>query len=143
MRVEPKTDAEIETMNLREAGEYDFEVLDAEEKQSKQGNEMVELKVKLEGADGRSFTLFDYLVSTDGMAYKVKHFAKAVGLLSEYEKGDMAAEYMLGRTGRCKLAVQPAKGGYPAKNVIADYIGTGDAARVEKTPALVDDEIPF
>lgn len=143
MRVEPKTEAEIQTMNLREAGEYDFEVVDAEEKQSKSGNEMVELKVKCEGADGRPFTIFDYLVSTDGMAYKVRNFAKATGLLAEYEKGDMAAEYMLGRTGKCKVAVQPAKGGYPAKNVIADYIGIGDAAPASKTPALVDDEIPF
>jgi hypothetical protein len=91
MRVEPKTEAEIQTMNLREAGEYDFAVVDATEKLSTKGS-------------------------------------------------DMAAEYMVGRAGRCKVAIQPAKGQYQAKNIVSDYLGGSD----EKAPKqLVDDEIPF
>lgn len=144
MRVEPKSEAEIQALNLRNPGEYDFAVLEAEEKLSQKGNEMVELKIQMEDSEGRRFTLFDYLVSIDSMAYKVRHFAEATGLLPEYEKGDMAAEYMIGRTGRCKVGVQPAKGAYPAKNVVADYIAiAGSPAPAAKTAELVDDEIPF
>jgi hypothetical protein len=141
VRVEPKTESEIQAMNLRDPGEYDFEVVEAIETRSKAGNEMVELKVRMDTPDGRNFTIFDYLVSTEGMAYKVRHFAEATGLLAEYEKGDMAAEYMLGRTGKCKVVVQPAEGQYSAKNIVTDYIGTGATEAPAKQ--LEDDEIPF
>lgn len=142
MRVEPKSEAEIQAMNLRQIGEYDFLVVDATDKLSAKGNEMVELKVQMEDSDGRNFTVFDYLVSIDSMAYKVRHFAETTGLIPQYEKGDMAAEYMVGRTGRCKLGVQPAKGAYPSKNIISDYVGTGAAEPVKQLQD-VDDEIPF
>lgn len=141
MRVEPKTEAEIQTMNLRNPGEYDFLVADAIEKISGKGNEMVELKLQMEDSEGRNFVLFDYLVSIDSMAYKLRHFAETTGLIPEYEKGDFAAEHMLGKTGRCKVGTQPAKGQYPAKNVVSDYIGTGNTAEPGKQ--LVGDEIPF
>lgn len=140
MRVEPKTEAEIQAMNLRNPGEYDFLVVDAIEKRSSKGNDMVELKLQMEDSEGRQFTLFDYLVSIDSMAYKLRHFAETTGLIAEYEKGDMAAEYMQGRTGKCKVGTQPAKAPYPAKNIVTDYVGTGATEPVKQ---LVDDEIPF
>lgn len=140
MRVEPKTEKEVQEMNLRDPGEYDFLVADATDKLSAKGNEMVELKLQLEDGDGRQFVIFDYLVSIDSMAYKVRHFAETTGLLPQYEKGDLPAELMVGHTGRCKIGVQPAKGQYQAKNVVSDYLGVGSADPVKQ---LVDDEIPF
>lgn len=139
------TEAEIQAMNLRDPGEYDFAVVDAIEKLSKSGNEMVELKLQMEDKEGRQFTIFDYLVSTESMAYKVRHFAASVGLVAQYDKGDMAAEYMLGRTGRCKLGTKPAKDGYPAQNKVNDYIGTSAEEPVKELAAAddFDDQIPF
>lgn len=136
------TEAEIQAMNLRDPGEYDFAVVDATEERSKSGNEMVKLKLQLEDKEGRNFTIFDYLVSTENMAYKLRHFARSVGLMEKYEAGDMAAEYMTGRVGKCKVGVKAATSEYPAKNVISDYLGTADP----EAPApkeLLDDEIPF
>lgn len=141
MRVEPKSEKEIQEMNLRDPGEFDFLVDAAEEKRSQKGNDMVELKLKMEDGQGRTFFLYDYLVSTDAMAFKLRHFAKSVGMLTEYEKGEMEAMHMEGRTGKCKVGTQPAKNGYPAKNIVTDYL----FADGEEVPAkqLQDDEIPF
>lgn len=144
MRFEPKTEKEVQEMNLRDPGEYDFLVVSAEDKLSGAGNEMAEIKLQMEDAGARNFTLTDYLVGTPGMAFKVRHFAETAGLLAEYEKGNLPAEFMEGRTGRCKVGIQPAQGQYRAKNIVVDYVGTGARGPVTaKTPELVDDEIPF
>jgi hypothetical protein len=141
MKVEPKTEKQVQEMNLRSPGEYDFLVVSAEDKLSSKGNEMAVVKLQMEDSEGRNFTITDYLVSIDSMAYKVRHFAESVGLLAEYEKGDLPATYMEGRTGKCKVGVKPAEGQYSAKNIVTDYIGTGATEAPAKQ--LEDDEIPF
>lgn len=146
MRFEPKTQKQIDEESLLPAGTFVFLVASAEDKLSKAGNDMAEVKIKIEDESGRTFTVIDYLVATDGMAYKLRHFAETTGLLSEYEKGEMEAIIMEGRTGQCKIAVEPAKGTYRAKNVVTDYVvgaETAKAPAAQKTPALVDDEIPW
>lgn len=142
MRFEPKTAAEIDEAGLLEAGVYDFEVMEAEDTTSKAGNDMVALVLRAENAEGRGFKLLDWLVATEGGAYKVRHFAEAVGLLAEYENGDMPAGVMIGKTGRAKIAVKPAEGQYRAKNTVADYV-PGGAENAPRTKELLDDEIPF
>lgn len=151
MRFEPKSEAEVSSGGLWPAGEYDFEVNEAEEQTSKSGNEMVKLTLHVFNADGQRRTVWDYLVSTSGGMFKIRHFAEATGMLHRYEQGDMPAEIMIGKTGRCKLAIVKDKNGqYPDKNGIADYL----AARKQETrkPAQrqmatagrdLDDEIPF
>lgn len=148
MKVTPKTEAEIAAMNLRDPGEYDFLVTEATDKLSAKGNEMVELKLQMEDSEGRTFTVFDYLVSIDVMAYKIRHFAQCVGLMDQYDAGDMAAEYIQGRTGKAKVGVQPAKGQYQAKNIVTDYIpaplvSSSSTVANGRTAAELDDEIPF
>lgn len=140
MRFEPKTAQEIDESGLLDPGLYDFEVMEAEEKTSSKGNDMVALAIRVEDNDGRGFKILDWLVATEGGAYKVRHFAESVGLLAEYEKGDMPAGVMIGKTGRCKLGIKPAEGQYRAKNTVADYVGA--AVEGEKVREL-DDEIPF
>ena len=142
MRFEPKTAQEIDEAGLLEAGIYDFEVMEAEEKTSSKGNDMVALGLRIENNEGRGFKILDWLVATDGGAYKVRHFAESVGLLAEYEKGDMPAGIMIGKTGRAKIAVKPAEGQYRAKNTVADYVA-GGAEAAPRSRELVDDEIPF
>lgn len=141
MRFEPKTDQQIDESGLLEPGLYDFEVMEAEEKQSKAGNDMVALILRIEDSDGRGFKVRDWLVGTEANAYKVKHFASSVGLLAEYEKGDLPAGYMVGKTGRCKIKIKPANGEYRAGNAVADYIGA--TVEAPKAKQLVDDDIPF
>lgn len=146
MRVTPISEAEAADAGLWKRGLYDFEVLKADERISKNGNDMIEVNLKLYDPEGRSFRLFDYLVSSEGMAYKVRHFASATGLLTQYEKGELRAVDCVGKTGRCQVTIQKAKDGYPAKNVVQDYAPQLPGAALIKSVAPedeVDDEIPF
>lgn len=144
MRFQPKTEQEVAAAGLWPKGAYDFEVTEATEKQSSKGNDMIELVVRLYDTEGRTRKVFDWLVDTDGGAYKIRHFAEAVGMLPEYEKGEMQAFHMIGKAGRCEVVIQKDKtGAYPDKNSIADYVVGGTATPGAKTPAMVDDEIPF
>ena len=146
MKFEAKTEEEVSSFDLAPAGKYAFEVLEAEEKQSKAGNDMIALKIGILH-DGSMHGVFDYLVAGEKTAYKVRHFADAVGMLAEYEKGQLNADDLVGLTGECNIVVQPAKDGYDAKNSVKDYVKRGGAsapAKVAKKAAeVIDDDIPF
>lgn len=146
MRVNPKTEEEVQEDGLLPAGIYDFEVTDAEDTTSKKGNDMVVLKLTISDADGRDRIVVDYLL--EAIAYKLRHFASAVGLLKEYESGNLPAHLMKGRTGQCKLRIKPAQDDFRAKNEVSDYIKAANgtvqqAAPVKSFEKELDDEIPF
>jgi hypothetical protein len=154
MRFTPvsEEEANAQSSGVWPNGDYDFEIKDATEKESAAGNEMTELEVWLYDNDGKRKMVFDYLVATEKSAWKIRHFAASCGLLPQYERGSLSANEMVGRTGKCTIATQPAKDGYPAKNVIRVYLKAagGSAARPvasrARTPAPagdIDDEIPF
>lgn len=129
---------------LMPKGMYDFEVTEAADKQSKAGNDMVELLVRVYDEEGKSRKLFDWLVDTDGGAFKIRHFAEATGMLAEYERGELLSHDMVGKTGRCQVLIKKDKTGeYPDKNVISDYVKSDGNAATSRTAELVDDEIPF
>ncbi len=145
MKFSPKTDEDIKRAMLLDAGSYDFEVLSAEEKLSKKGNPMIVVKL-LVFAGERRREVTDYLM--ESMAFKLRHFAFAVGLGKEYESGDLNAENFRGRSGKVVLAVEEQVG-YSPKNVVRDYEvaeGMKEAATAAAKPraaAPVDDEPPF
>ena len=123
MRFTPKTEAELKESNLFPEGEYSFEILDAEETLSKAGNDMLVLSLRIfENGGENSQRVFDYLVSIDSMIWKIRHFADAIGMLPEYDSGEMLAETLPGRTGKCKIVIQPASGQWDAKNAVKDYL---------------------
>ena len=55
------------------------------------------------------------------MQWKIKHFCESVGLEAEYQAGELTGALCSGRSGKVKIGTQPAKDGYPPKNVIKDY----------------------
>ena len=136
MRFTPKTEAELKESELLPEGEYQFEILTAEDTQSKStGNDMLKLSLRIfENGGENSQRVFDYLVSIDSMIWKIRHFAEAIGMLPEYESGEMLAETLPGRTGKCKIVIQPASGQWDAKNVVKDYL---------PRPAGMAEDIPF
>lgn len=145
MRFQPKTENEVAGAGLFPKGTYDFEVAEAADKVSSKGNDMTELVVRVFDKDGKNKKVFDWLVDTEGGAYKIRHFAEASGMLAEYEKGELMAEDMIGKTGRCEIIIQKDKtGAYPDKNAITDYLkGEPGAAPVSFDRKDLDDEIPF
>lgn len=119
MEFKPKTEKEIEEEMIFPAGEYDFEVLTAEDTVSSKGNDMIKVKIGVYvGSQIRRID--DYLLPS--MAAKLRHFCDTTGLLSKYESGTLEAADCFGRAGRVKIVVEPAKEAYPAKNAVKDYV---------------------
>lgn len=147
MKFQPKTEQEVASSDLIQPGTYDFEVAEAEEKTSASGNDMIAMKVWIFPTEGGRRTVFDYLVGTEKAQFKVRHFAAAVGMIAEYERGELAALDIQGQTGKCKVVITKDKSGqYPDKNSIADYLPMAANAapvRREKVGADLDDSIPF
>lgn len=154
MKFTPKSEEEIASMGLMEAGLYKFTVLDAEDQVSKTGNEMIKLTLRVHG-DGAMHTVFDYLL--EKMAFKLRHFCEHSGLLKKYEAGDLAADDCLDKTGVCEIIVQPGQekydgSKYPDKNAVKDYCANHHANQSKDAvppttghPAFDDDlnDIPF
>lgn len=144
MKVTPISEADARAAGLWKRGLYDFEVLTAIETLSKAGNDMIELELRVFTTEGKGRVFKDWLVSSDGVAYKVRHFASAAGLLPQYEKGELRAADCVGKTGRCQIGIEKGKDPYPDKNKINDYapIVPGAPLIASVAPEL-DDEIPF
>ena len=150
MKVTPRSDKEIAESNLMADGIYGFEVKDAQDATSKSGNSMTALVLDVFDSDGGAHYVRDWLVETDGGAYKIKHFAQAVGMLKEYEAGELDVLQMYGKTGKCKIFTAKDKTGqYADKNAVRDYVAADPLAipaslkREAPTAAELDDEIPF
>jgi hypothetical protein len=130
MNFTPRSEQECERLksNLLVKGEYDFEIVSAVDKVSTAGNEMIELRVKIFDSFGQPVNqIFDYLLNTDRMAYKLRHCCRACGLLSEYESKRLDSSQFVGHTGKCLIDVQKDKSGsFPDRNVITDYTSEKD-----------------
>ncbi len=125
---QPKTDEEIEKMNLLPDGKYRFTVRNAEETVSKSGNSMVKLTLEVYGHDGGSAFIIDYLVASDNMAWKVKHFCDAVKLLEEYQKGTLVVQNIIRLEGYATITTEK-QSDYPARNKVKDYSATKEPTK--------------
>ena len=119
MRFTPKSKEELEFENLLPKGEYDFEVVKAEDAVSKKGNEMIKLNLKVFNGDGFQFVT-DYLM--EAMAFKLRHFFETVGMIASYEAGTVDAADLVGCAGKVRIDIEPASGDYASKNVVKDYV---------------------
>ena len=128
MKVTPKTEQQAQEEKngpLFPDGEYAFDILTAEEKTSKAGNEMLVLTLKVFGPEGKTKLVNDYLM--DGtMAFKLRHCAVATGNEEHYTAGNLEPAQFIHKTGHVVLKTRAAKGDYAAQNVIADYVVSGN-----------------
>ena len=151
MRVNPKTEEELQLMGLLQPGVYDFEVVEAQDKVSKSGNEMIALTLQVWDINGKPHTVYDYLL--DAMSYKLRHFAESVGLLDKYLAGNIEASDCRLASAKVEIIIQKGGeklggGSYPDKNSVKDYIvRKGNLSIVPNNPTLADnsfnDDIPF
>ena len=133
---------------LLPAGQYSFTIQNAEERTSKAGHPMIVVKLEVCDADGKTRLITDYLM--ESVAYKLRHFAYAVGLGSRYESGEMGAAEMQGLSGRCMIRIEPAKDNFNAKNGVKDYCRPDAESAIQApsrpaapAPAASTDEPPF
>lgn len=125
MNFQPKTEREIADSKLLPAGRYRFTVLDAWDKMSQAGNEMIEMKIEVANGGGISRVLSDYLVAK--RPEKLRHCCAACGLLEEYETGTVTATDFIDRSGQLLIAIERGRKGangskFPDRNVIEDYV---------------------
>jgi len=145
MNYTPKTENELQELDLLAAGNYPFRVTTAEDAVSKKGNDMIKMKLHvMDPQTNRQTFVFDYLM--EAMAHKLRHFCEAVDMLDKYESGTLTPKDCEGQEGELELIVEPA-GEWPAKNAVKDYnIFTEDKpAETTKLTAkpTENDEIPF
>lgn len=149
MRFEPKTEAQLKAEFLLPAGEYDFTVMEAEEKQSKAGNDMIALKLFVYTPDGGERTIRDWIMAG---SIKLRQFCVATGLDHLYEQGVLTDQDCVGRSGRASVVIEEDKTGqYGPQNKVKVYLvakaatkPTFKAAAPATTPAAAETEdTPF
>jgi hypothetical protein len=149
-------------------GTYDFEIKEAADDVSKAGNSQIKLTLWVYDDEGHRRMIFDYLGASEAGQFKVRHFCESIGMIRQYEEGNLEPDEMEGKTGRVRLGYKKAQGDYPEGNQVRDYVSGGDeaprAARPasasraaapatsrpasaprasQSTGAMIDDDIPF
>lgn len=152
MKFQPKTEQELQAEMVMPAGEYDFEVAEATDTVSKRsGNDMLALKLKVYAPGGGFRLVTDYLL--EKLAWKLRHFCEATGLIAKYENGTLMARDCEGRSGRAILQVDAERKSddgtktYPPKNSVKDYVpresGASDKVGAGGDGGMEEDDIPF
>lgn len=159
MRYTPYTEAQIQSMGVMDEGVYAFQVLEVivtdqynQPLRDKNNIDMAKLKLLIWDNDGKERTLYTYISGDGNFAYKLRHFAKTVGMLSDYENGTFDIVRTQGKEGKAQLVIK--KGTlkndgsgevWPDRNDVKDFIH--DAASTTTKPVAqsqdMDDEIPF
>lgn len=147
----PKTDAEIHAIQNRgllPEGVYPFTVKEVAAQVSKSNNPMLKIRIGVVDKDGSERSIVDYLLGTEQMIYKLKHFCDTIGFEEEYAKGTFDPTKCLKRSGEVRIGVQKGNpkedgsGFYPDKNVVKDYVKSAQSEvkkAVEKDPELSKD----
>lgn len=139
MKYTPVSEKEYNERMLLPAGEYAFEVLNAEPSVSKtSGADMIVLDLLIHASDGSNRKVRSYLVGSEGGRFQVRAFCKSAGLVSKYEAGTFCAEDCLGRSGWLKLKVEAGRlkddgTPWPDKNSVASFID-GPSKKVSHDP---------
>lgn len=155
MQFQPKTDAQIAEEGMLPDGDYDFSIDKAEDKISKKGREaglaepdMIEIGITVFSNQGDR-SMKDWITSK--LAWKVKHFAYAIGLGAAYEAGGLEANLLVGRSGKVTIKKGKPNGDYPPRNEVKDYVvpvegqdATAPESRPRPAaPTSTHDEPPF
>ena len=128
-------------------GDYLVTVIEASETLSKAGDDMIKLKLEVEG---HGVHLYDYLVATESSFWKIDTFRKAIGdRVVEGEEVELTAAALEGRQGHARLRIEEYQGKKNNKVElwITDRVPTATAkttppATVQAQPK-VDDDVPF
>src|SRR5689334_3990764 len=77
-------------------GRYEAEITEAVERLSKRNSPMIELTVTVFGPDADTRIIKDYLTDAPFVAAKFRHLCEAVGVLQQYEAGEVEASDFVG-----------------------------------------------
>ncbi|MBC2592817.1 DUF669 domain-containing protein [Ruficoccus amylovorans] len=128
-------------------GDYLVTVIEASETLSKAGDEMIKLKLEVEG---HGVYLYDYLVATESSFWKIDTFRKAIGdRVVEGEEVELNASALEGRQGHARLRIEEYQGKKSNKvelwitdNVPTTTLKTTPPATAQAQPKE-DEDVPF
>ncbi len=164
MKYTPYTEAQIQSMNVMEPGIYRFQVLEAlttdqygNQLRDKNGTDMAKLKLLIWDRENRERTLFTYISGDGNFAYKLRHFAKTIGMLQQYEDAIFNISETVGKQGNADIVIkrgtlkQDGSGEMWAdRNDVKDFVLTADGnvvSHAHEAPPLqveqIDEDIPF
>lgn len=134
-------EAEQKEFSVPPIGDYNFMVMSAEKTFSSNGNPMIKVRLDLQGADG---SVFDNLVISDKMMWKLVTFFESIGLKKKGEELSLsigeAADKAVGLEGFCKIKHETYNGKLGAK---VDKYLIPDAKKASTAPVLDEDDMPF
>ncbi len=159
MEFNPQDAGDRGAFTLLPEGLYDIEVVEAEERTSQKGNQMIALTIEARHPDGYPSRVWDYLVSTPAAVFKIKQFCDAAGLTSHFESGRLTVQDCHNRRLKAKIMIEAGRDGYQDRNAVREYLPAdavsapagiatmpeavnGTAAPAEPV-AVSEDEIPF
>jgi hypothetical protein len=123
MRTTPRSEQEARKASSRtllKAGWYMARIIEALEKESRRGNDMIELTVVVGDARGNDRDFRDWLTNSDMGAAKLRNCCNAVGALDAYENGEISQEDFPGHDVEVKITVEKRRG-FRDQNRIEDY----------------------
>lgn len=167
MRYTPYTEAQIQGMNVMDEGTYAFQVIEAittdkfnQPLRDKNGVDMAKLKLMVWDNENRERIIFTFISGDGNFAYKLRHFAKTLGMIHEYEDGTFNIHRTVGKSGTAEIVIK--KGTikavdsgemWPDRNDVKDFViaqtNTVPAPQQRNEPLKVrqsdelDDDIPF
>jgi hypothetical protein len=164
MKYQPYTEAQIQSMNVMEPGIYSFQVLEVitwdqygKELRDKNGNDMAKLKLAITDQEGRERPLFTYITGDGAFAYKLRHFAKSIGMIQQYEDAIFNIAETVGKRGLADIVIkkgtlkQDGSGEMWAdRNDVKDFMTNADGNVVSHshqptTPQVdeISEDVPF
>lgn len=137
MKFQHKSEQEIIESKLLPKGIYDFNVIEATEKLSKAGNEMIVIKIMVWDKKGKERNITDYLL--EAMEFKLRHFCEVTGLIDKYNNDELTDMDCLNKSGKVLINIKKGKekpdgGFYEDKNSVEDYV---------KGDNFESDDVPF
>ncbi len=143
---------------LLKEGEYKFYVSKAEFGTSKSGNARIEVTLLIHH-EGKEYKVFDYLIASESMEWKTRHFCDTCGLLDRYEAGSFNEHLAEKKTGRAYISLEPERpktdgsgGVWKANNKVDDYVKVGGSSKptnfkpsqLSQPPNdFINDDVPF
>lgn len=126
-------------------GDYEAVLTKTEERQSKKGNDMIDLTWTVFQADtGRTFLVHDYIVNPSTL-FKMKHLAKALGKTHEFKAAAFQPADYIDHHVTLQLGIK-SQSGFDDKNVIDRY-KEPPTAKFTAPPTVfqqpAEDQIPF
>jgi hypothetical protein len=119
-KFESRSAEEITATSLWQGGIYDFFIVEAQEKTSRRGNEMIEVYIEITRRDGAKKCVRDYLLPQRPM--KLLKACKACGVEDKYRAGILSDDDLVGKRGKLKLGIERATVEFPRRNVVVDYL---------------------